>query len=660
MALLNALPDSVLDILKTGRRGLVLSASAAALLALGACGDTGTDTASDDAPAVQEDTVAEAETGGMEDDAAATDDEAGADAVSQEIPANTELNAFFARVYEEDLARSPMLQSYRGIKDDYDKWDDISEAAQDEELRLAQARLEELRGFDFDALNANDKLSYQIFEMVQQRQIANDRFRHHSYIMNQFRAWHTVVPSFLINIHRVSSQSDIEAYAARLEKVGTLFDQVVEQMRIREEKGIFAPDWSYPQMLEASRNVITGAPFDDSGADSTLYDDFKSKLAALELDEETAAALDERARTALVEVVQPAYLALIAELEKQQELAGENDGAWKLPDGEAFYQSRLEYFTTTGLSAEEIHQIGLDNVTRIHAAMQEIMAQVGFEGTLQEFFEFMRTDQQFYYASDEEGRERYLSEARDLINTMYDRLPEVFGILPEAELVVKRVEPFREKSAGKAFYQSPAADGSRPGTYYANLYDMSQMPTYQMEALAYHEGVPGHHMQRAIAQELTSLPEFRKYASFTAYTEGWGLYSEFLPKEMGFYEDPYSDFGRLAMELWRACRLVVDTGIHHMKWTREEAIEYLVKTTPNPRGDAVKAIERYIVYVGQATAYLIGKQKILELRESAEAELGDAFDIRSFHDEVLRDGPVPLSVLEGKIARWVQAQKAAQ
>jgi uncharacterized protein (DUF885 family) len=249
-----------------------------------------------------------------------------------------------------------------------------------------------------------------------------------------------------------------------------------------------------------------------------------------------------------------------------------------------------------------------------------------------------------------------MTEAKAYIDQMKARIPEYFGLVPKADMVIKRVEAFRERSAGKAFYQSPANDGSRPGIYYANLFNMRDMPTYQMEALAYHEGIPGHHMQRAVTQELEGIPNFQKYASFTAYTEGWGLYTEELGKDMGFYQDPYSDFGRLAMELWRACRLVVDTGIHAQRWSRQQAIDYLVENTPNPENDAVKAIERYIVIPGQATAYMIGKLKIMELRARAQAQLGENFDWRGFHDEILKDGPVPLSILENKVNNWIARQ----
>ncbi len=363
------------------------------------------------------------------------------------------------------------------------------------------------------------------------------------------------------------------------------------------------------------------------------------------------------AKQALLSSVQPAYQDLIAELKIQRELTPEGDGVWRSPDGENWYKNRLNWFTTTELSPDQVHQIGLDNVQRIHKLMQEIMHKVGFEGNLQAFFSFMRGDEQFFYPNSDEGRAAYLSEAKLLIDKIENRIPEYFGLMPKARMIVKRVEAFREQSAGKAFYQSPSKDGSRPGTYYANLFDMQNMPKYQMEALAYHEGIPSHHMQRAIAQELEGIPEFQKYSSFTAYTEDWGLYTEELAKEMGFYQDPYSDIGRLAMELWRACRLVVDTGIHAQKWSREQAIDYLVMNTPNPKNDSVKAIERYIAMPGQATAYMIGKLKIMELRSLAEAELGEEYDIKAFHDEVLKGGPVPLNILEQKIKQWIEQVK---
>ena len=566
------------------------------------------------------------------------------------------LATFFQESFDEDVSSSPIWQSYLGIKDDYDKWDDVSDASTQAEIDKITARLAQSKTFDTSQLSAQEQLSLQIFQQDIERQLANDEFRHHVYIMHQFRAAHTFIPSFLINIHRINDISDADAYIQRLHGVSAMFDQVIDQLRIREKLGVFPPKWAYDQMIQASNNVISGNPFTQSENDSTILADFTQKLGALGLSQAEQASYLSKANTALNKSVKPAYEKLIAELMKQRLLSPEGDGVWRLPDGDKWYQNRLEWFTTTDLNAEQVHQIGVQNVERIHAQMREIMAQVNFEGTLSEFFTFMRTDPQFYYPDSDQGRADYMADAKAYIDKMEAKIPEYFGLTPKAPMVVKRVEAFREQSAGKAFYQSPAVDGSRPGIYYANLFDMKAMPTYQMEALAYHEGIPGHHMQRAITQELEGIPDFQKYASFTAYTEGWGLYTEELGKDMGFYADPYSDFGRLAMELWRACRLVVDTGLHAKQWSREKAIDYLVENTPNAKYDAVKAIERYIAMPGQATAYMIGKLKIMELRDKARNALGEDFDIRSFHDEVLKDGPVPLSLLEAKIDTWIQQQ----
>ena len=569
---------------------------------------------------------------------------------------STRLATYFADMFEQDLKRSPQSQSYLGYKWNYDSWDQIDEAANDQTQKIRIQRLAELQGFDETKLTELEQLSLSIAKIDLERKLANDKFRHHTYIMHQFSAVHTMVPSFLINIHKVETPKDAQDYVSRLRGTEQLFKQTIDQLKIREELGVFPPRWSYDQMIQASQNVISGSPFDDSDNTSTIWQDFQSKVAKLDIAPAQKEQFLQQAKSALLETVQPAYLSLIEALNTQRALTPEGDGVWRLPDGDSWYANRLAWFTTTDLTADEVHNIGLQNVERIHNAMRDIMQTVKFEGSLTEFFEFMRSSEQFYYPNTDEGKQAYLLEAKALIDTMESMLPDYFGLLPKARMVVKQVEPFREKSAGKAFYQSPSKDGSRPGTYYANLYNTKDMPTYQMEALAYHEGIPGHHMQRAIAQELDGIPEFQKYASFTAYTEGWGLYSEELAKDMGFYKDPYSDFGRLAMELWRACRLVVDTGIHAKKWSREQAIEYLVANTPNPENDSVKAIERYIAMPGQATAYMIGKLKIMELREYAKNKLGDKFNIRDFHDQVLKDGPVPLNLLQTKIESWVAKQ----
>ncbi|MGY6531104.1 DUF885 domain-containing protein [Glycocaulis sp.] len=568
------------------------------------------------------------------------------------------LNAWFEEVEQEDLARSPLTKAYRGIIDeDYGRWNDVSDAFAVETFELGQARLAYMReNFDFEALDASARLSWRLFEYRQEQAAMNHPFRRHGYVFNQMGGPHSQVPVVMTTIHRINSARTAEQWVERAGGVPDLMAAHIAEAEARFEMGVAPPAWVYDHVIETARNIISGAPFDD-GADNDVWAIFQASIDSLNLHEDHRAAMLADAREALLSWV-PAYEALIATMERHREGAAAGDGAWRLPDGDSYYAARLVNFTTTDLTASQVHELGLANVARIHGEMREIMDEVGFEGSLQDFFVFMREDDQFYYPNTDEGREAYLAEATRLIETINERLPEYFITLPEHELVVRRVEPFRERSAGKAFYSRPAADGSRPGIYYANLYDMREMPIYQMEALAYHEGNPGHHMQLSIMTDLEDIPAFRRFGGFTAYSEGWGLYTEYLPLEMGYYEDPYSNFGRLAMELWRAARLVVDTGLHDQRWTREEAIQYLIENTPNPEGDAVRAIERYIVMPGQATAYTIGMIKILELRENARERLGDRFDIRMFHEVILRDGAVPLAVLEELVDAWVEKELA--
>ena len=580
-----------------------------------------------------------------------------------EVEAGSEterLMAWFAKLDQEDLDRSPVRKTMRNIVDeDYGRWDDPSDAAAVEEFERGQARLVYMReNFDFDALEPSAQLSWRLFEYGAENDARNHPYRRHGYLFNQMRGPHSNIPVFMVNMHRVDSVETAEAWISRVAGVGELFDGLMDEARQRFEMGVQAPAWVYDHVIETAANVTTGAPFDEGEA-NLVWSHFERQVETLELDQAKQDDLLDRGREALLGWV-PAYQSLIELMRQQRDEAMAGDGVWRLPNGEDYYNTRLRHFTTTELTAEQVHQLGVDNVERIHEQMREIMQQVEFDGSLDEFFVFMREDEQFYYPNTDEGRQAYLDEAEAMIERMNQRLPEYFQTLPQHELEVRRVEPFRERSAGKAFYQRPAQDGSRPGIYYANLYDMNEMPIYQMEALAYHEGNPGHHMQLSIMIDLENIPDFRRYGGYTAYTEGWGLYTEYLPLEMGFYEDPYSNFGRLAMELWRAARLVVDTGLHHKQWSREQAIDYLVENTPNPRGDAVRAIERYIVMPGQATAYMIGMLKILELREEAQQRLGDDFDIRQFHEVVLRDGAVPLEILEELINDWVEETLSEQ
>ncbi len=576
--------------------------------------------------------------------------------LSEMEKASAELNQYFEKEFQKEIEESPMTQTQRGMKTNYGKWDDFSSAKYAEDLEQAKKRLDYLDKVDTAALNEETKLSYELYRRQVKNEIDDYDFRFYDYPVEQMHGLHAELPAFLINMHRIDSIPDARAYISRLVGLEKVMNDIIEQLKLREQNGIIPPKFVFDRTLDASRNIIKGKPFTNSAEASTLMEDFNSKIEKLDISEEQKTGLINEAETALVDHVQPAYKSLIEFLENQQKRATNEAGVWKFPKGEEFYKIALQRVTTTNLTAEEIHEIGLSEVARIHGEMEKIMEQVGFEGSLDDFFRFMKTDKQFYYENTEEGKAAYLKKAKDIINSMKAKLPELFNTLPEADIVVKAVEPFREKSAGKAFYQQPAIDGSRPGTYYANLYDMEAMPKYEMEALAYHEGIPGHHMQIAIAQELDSIPEFRKFSFFTAYVEGWGLYSEYIPKEIGFYKDPYSDFGRLAMELWRSCRLVVDTGIHAKKWTRQEGIDYYKENTPAAESACVKMVERHIVMPGQATAYKIGMNKILDLREKAKEQLGDNFDIKEFHDVVLTDGALPLTVLESRVDSWVKSK----
>ena len=569
---------------------------------------------------------------------------------------SAEVNEYFAKEFQKEVDESPMMQTRMGIKTDYGKWDDFSNIKYAEDLEQAKARLDYLDNINTEALDEDTRLSYDLYRRQVENEIDDYKYRFYDYPIEQMHGLHAELPAFLINMHRIDSVPDAKAYISRLTGIEKVMNDIIEQLQLREQNGVIPPKFVYDRTLDASRNLLKGRPFTKSTEASALLEDFTSKIEKLDISEEEKTGLINEAETALVDHVKPAYEKLIEFQENQQKRATEDAGVWKFPKGEEFYNNALKRVTTTNLTAEEIHEIGLNEVARIHGEMEKIMEETGFVGSLQDFFEFMKKDEQFYYANTEEGKTAYLEKAKDIINNMKQMLPELFNTLPEADIEVKAVEPFRERSAGKAFYQQPAIDGSRPGTYYANLYDMEAMPKYEMEALAYHEGIPGHHMQIAIAQELDSVPEFRKYSFYTAYVEGWGLYSEYIPKEIGFYKDPYSDFGRLAMELWRSCRLVVDTGIHAKKWTRQEGIDYYKENTPAAESACVKMVERHIVMPGQATAYKIGMNKILELREKAKNQLGDQFDIKEFHDVVLTDGALPLTVLESKVDSWINSK----
>jgi uncharacterized protein (DUF885 family) len=564
--------------------------------------------------------------------------------------------------YEEELDFSPIEKTLQGRKDDYDKLDDVSEAAQDAQLQWRRGTVAELRNsFAYEQLTPEAQISFDLWVYQLERAEAALPFRRRSYVFTQRSGPHTQVPQFLINFHRVDEEADVTAYIARLGEAARLIEQALERAKLAAGEGVHAPRFAYEAVLEQARAVVTGAPFGGDG-DAPLFADAKSKIDALvangKIDAARADALRAATAAALTERLKPAYDAVIAWVETDLPSTDEvATGVWKLPDGPAFYEERLAAMTTTDMTADEIHELGLREVARIQGEMEAIRQRVGFDGTLQELFAFVRKDPQFFFPNADEGREAYLQAARDYLGVIEQRLPEYFGLLPKADLIVKRVEAFREEPGAAQHYFGGTPDGSRPGIYYAHLIDMSSMPKWDMESVAYHEGLPGHHMQISIAQELTGVPKFRTQLGITAYSEGWGLYAEALAKEMGGYEDPYSDLGRLGNEIWRAVRLVVDTGLHAKSWTEEEAVAYFLANAPTSEGQIRSEIQRYIVMPGQATAYKVGMLKIQELRALAERELGARFDIRGFHDAVLGGGALPLSILERRVNDWIESNR---
>ncbi|MEE9380133.1 MAG: DUF885 domain-containing protein [Hyphomonadaceae bacterium] len=587
---------------------------------------------------------------------------------AEQIAAETALlNEWFEAKYSEQLAFSPIAQTFQGIKDSYSEIDDVSEAAEIAQHEWLRGTVEEMKQtFNYDKLTAEAKTSWDIWEYQYDQAEAGVPFRNHGYIFEQMGGPQAFFATFLISFHGVETDEEMEAYISRLGGLAQATDELVARTKLRAANSIRPPKFAYEGVIDQTTKIITGAPFTD-GEDSALWADAQRKIEVLvdaeTIDETRADELRAATRSALTDTFGPSYQALldfmVSDMPNADEIA---TGVGKLPDGKPYYNYMLSSSTTTDMTAEEVHQLGLSEVARIRAEMVALKDQVGFEGDLQAFFAMIRDtkdDERFYFPDTDEGRVAYIDEAQVKLDFIEARLPEYFGILPKAALVVKRVEEFREQDGAAQHYYPGTPDGERPGIYYAHLSDMTAMPRNQLEVIAYHEGLPGHHMQISIAQELESVPTFRTQAGFTAYIEGWALYSELLAKEMGAYEgDAYADFGRLTTEMWRAVRLVVDTGLHSKGWTEAEAIEYFSSNTPEPLESVRSEVRRYIVWPGQATSYKIGMLKILELRAYAKAELGEDFDIRAFHDTVLGGGALPLALLERRVKDWVAAEKA--
>lgn len=573
------------------------------------------------------------------------------------------LYLFFQQAFMDEVGRSPETQTYLGMIGDteaYGQWDDRSDAAQIENYERGQRRAEEMQAqFDREALTDAGKVSYDFALQIAENDARQFAVRDSRYVFSPMGDAVSGLTTFLINNHRVRSEAQAEAYVSRLNGIGTVIDTLTEQAESRAANGVTLPLFAYPRLTASAQSQLTGAPFEDGAEDSALFADFKSKVEALDIDDAAKTDLIMRAEDALLNVYVPAMERYMAALARMEMISDDRAGVWKLPNGEAAYAASLAQFTTIpDMTAEQIHERGLAEVERIHGEMREIMAQVEFEGSVQDFFAYMRTAEQFQLPNTPEGRQEYLDRATAVIEDVMEVAPQYFDTLPEAELEVRAVEPWREATATGAFYNQPALDGSRPGYYYVNLSQMQDNPTYLLESLSLHEGAPGHHFQIALTQELENVPMFQRFAWNSAYGEGWALYTEWLGKEMGFYEDPYSDFGRLSYEVFRAARLVVDTGLHHYQWTREQAIEYMLETTPMTEGDITPEVERYIVWPGQAVSYKTGMIFIQDLLARAQDELGDDFTWGGFHDAVLTAGPLPLPMLEERVEAWIDTVKA--
>jgi len=564
-------------------------------------------------------------------------------------------NAFLDEAFDRRIAMSPESMTSLGMKTDYDRLDSYTDAFETAQLALAVGQLKRMKaGFDRGRLSPASQLSWTLFEQQVERQQEGHRWRFHNYIATTQSSPAGQFPVFLINQHRVDSVEDARAYVSRLREVKRAMGEIAANIREAAGRGIVAPEFTFAPIEADARKVISGAPFGD-GPDSALWADFKAKVGKLAAGEAEKAALLDEGRAALTGDFRAGYETFIATQAEVRKLARGANGAWSLPDGQAYYAYRLKVSTTTDLTADQIHQTGLDELARIQGEMRAIMDKVGFKGSLQDFFTLLKTDPKFQYPNTPEGKAAYLKDATAFVDQVMAAAPKWFGRLPKAKLEVRAVEAWREATAGIAFYNRPAPDGSRPGIYYVNLSDMTQVLKPQIEGISYHEGAPGHHFQIALAMETQGLPKFRRFGGYGAYSEGWGLYSERLGKEMGFYQDPYSDFGRLTTEAWRAVRLVTDTGLHHKKWTREQAQQFFRENTLLSERDIAKEVDRYICWPGQATSYKVGELKIMALRAKAKAALGDRFDIRSFHDAVLRDGALPLDVLDERVSAWIAA-----
>ena len=569
------------------------------------------------------------------------------------------LNLFYEKIFAEVLFDHPELLSALGLVEQFGitshngKLDDESPAQQQREFDRFKKDLTQLRQYPIDRQSQSQRLSTHVLEWFLERQVEGEKYQWHTYPVNQLFGVQNQFPSFMANTHRLLNRKDCEYYLARLDALPKKFEQLLQNLKVREQKQILPPRFVVEEVLKEMIDFV-GKP----ASENILATSFKGRATKIDkLTEQQRADFQARVETAVDGKVYPAYQKLIDYFRELLPKTTTDAGVWKLPDGDNYYAYRLRENTTTKLKPDEVHELGLQEVARIEGEMRAILDANGFAGQpIGQTMDKLGKDLRFLFSNDDKGRADALAQYRQLITQAADRSSkELFLTVPRAKIEVRRVPEFKEATAPGAYYDAPAMDGSRPGIFFANLRDMNEVPKWSMPTLAYHEGVPGHHWQISTAEELKSLPQFRKVLPFAAYIEGWALYCEWLAKQVGWYDrDPFGDLGRLRDELFRAVRLVVDTGIHAKRWTREQAIAYMRDKTGIGEKEVRSEIERYIVMPGQACAYKVGMLRIQELRARAEKELGEKFDQREFHDAVLKNGALPLEILEEQVNNYIR------